>query len=346
MISQACIPMKQKALRGEARLREAEIFLFTEKKKDDIMATGIKELIRTKEKTMNELMKMKDYVMTGPGAELADKAESFLSQNSGLMIFGIVLGVLVCLFGLKLIRVFAALSGFAAGLGIGVIVSFLAGTQGTTSMIIIFACAIVLAVLAAWLYRLGVFIWALYAAAGASVAFIQPQSKILLLVCGIIGLIVAILTVVFLDPLIIILTALAGGTLTGLSLGALLGLDPLIAFGIGLAVAVIGIIVQFMMKSREVGKKERIHSEKYKEEASMESEVERARRLLKEVEDDEEDYSDEDEAAEKPAGEKKAKKAKKKSAKAASPKKEEDDYYFDEDEEEDGGLDDDIKFID
>ena len=55
---------------------------------------------------------------------------------------------------------------------------------------------------------------------------------------------------------------------------------------IGVAIAVIGIIVQFMMQSRKVGKKEKNYSEKVKEQYSMESEVEKARHLLDDDDDD------------------------------------------------------------
>ena len=55
---------------------------------------------------------------------------------------------------------------------------------------------------------------------------------------------------------------------------------------IGAVIAVIGIIVQFMMHSRKVGKKERNYSKKVKEQDSMESEVEKARHLLDDDDDD------------------------------------------------------------
>ena len=55
---------------------------------------------------------------------------------------------------------------------------------------------------------------------------------------------------------------------------------------IGAVIAVIGIIVQFMMHSRKIGKKEEVYSKKVKEEVSRESEVEKARMILEEDEEE------------------------------------------------------------
>ena len=70
--------------------------------------------------------------------------------------------------------------------------------------------------------------------------------------------------------------------MAGLAVSALPGLDLniLLTYGICAVLAILGIVVQFMMKSREVGKKEKRYSESVKEEKSVETEVEKARMLL------------------------------------------------------------------
>ena len=78
--------------------------------------------------------------------------------------------------------------------------------------------------------------------------------------------------------------------------------DVLVVYGVCAALAVLGMVVQFMMKSREVGKKEKRFSQAVKEEKSVETEVEKARMLLDgdlpeepdDEEPEEEDPDDED----------------------------------------------------
>ena len=62
-----------------------------------------------------------------------------------------------------------------------------------------------------------------------------------------------------------------------------------IGYVLSLAIAVIGIVIQTMMQSRKIGRKEKIFSKKIKEEVSMESEVEKARMWLEEDESEEEE---------------------------------------------------------
>ena len=70
--------------------------------------------------------------------------------------------------------------------------------------------------------------------------------------------------------------------MSGVAVSALTGLDRniLITYGACAVLAILGMVVQFMMKSREVGKKEKRFSEAVKEEKSVETEVEKARMLL------------------------------------------------------------------
>ena len=84
---------------------------------------------------------------------------------------------------------------------------------------------------------------------------------------------------------------MAAATLAGIDKNMLAG------YGISIVLAVVGIVVQFMMHSKKIGKKEEVYSKKIKEEVSRESEVEKARMILEEDEDDEiivEDDSDDD----------------------------------------------------
>ena len=65
-----------------------------------------------------------------------------------------------------------------------------------------------------------------------------------------------------------------------------------IGYALSAAFAVIGWMIQTMMHSRKVGKKEKIYSRKVRDQESMESEVEKARMVLDEDMEDSEDEDD------------------------------------------------------
>ena len=96
---------------------------------------------------------------------------------------------------------------------------------------------------------------------------------------------------VFAEFLVIFVTGIVGGVEAGMILPFLLGMTKVtwIGYVLSLAIAVIGIVIQTMMQSRKIGRKEKIFSKKIKEEVSMESEVEKARMWLEEDESEEEE---------------------------------------------------------
>ena len=98
--------------------------------------------------------------------------------------------------------------------------------------------------------------------------------------------------------MIIVITGIAGGFLAGPTSLDLAGItDPSwLKYAAGAVLAFVGLMIQFMMQSSKIGKKERIKSEHIKEQVSMENEVEKARMILDEEEaEDPEGYLDEDE---------------------------------------------------
>lgn len=214
-------------------------------------------------------------------------------QTIEILIASIVVGVLLCLFGLKLVRVLTALTGFLIGAMIGLVVSVMMELTGMTMVIVIFACAVILALLAFFLYRVGIFFLMLEMAAGIAMGFIDVSSMIQLLVALVIGVVVAVLAVIYIEPVVIIITAISGGIGAGTAIAQVAGIDsnPLIVYGISALLAIVGMVVQFMMQSRKVGKKEKIYSDKVRKDVSVESEVEKARTIL----DDEDSADDGDE---------------------------------------------------
>lgn len=226
--------------------------------------------------------------------DASDNAKMFLNGNGkqlgSVLIAMIVVGLLLCLFGLKLVRIMAAVTGLLIGAVAGLAVCAVADLSGTAALVVVAVAAVVLAVLTCFLYRVGIFFWILCLSVGTAATLIDIQNMVQVLIAFAISVLLAVLAVRYIEPIVIIVTSLAGGAEAGMAAAELAGLtsNPWIGYGIGIALAVIGMIVQFMMQSRKVGKKEKIYSKKVKESVSMESEVEKARMILDDDDTEEE----------------------------------------------------------
>ena len=217
----------------------------------------------------------------------------------GMFAAVIAIGILIGFFGLKLVKVVAAFLGFLIGAGAGAGICAIAGIEGIASVAIILVCAILLAVLSFLVYRLGVFVMIFICSMGVLAAVIPVQSSVITIVELAVALVLAILAAIFAEPMIIVITGIAGGFLAGPAILDLAGItDPSwLKYAAGAVLAFVGLMIQFMMQSSKIGKKERIKSEHIKEQVSMENE--KARMILDEEEAEEpEGYLDEEEAEE------------------------------------------------
>lgn len=242
---------------------------------------------------MEQVLSSGSSMITEASGNAREIAEQIGAQPTmeGLIVMGIV-GLLICFFGLKLIRLQAALVGFLMGALIGIGVAWTAGISGLTFAIVVFACGAVLAALSFFLYKFGVFCVVFCVCLGMGVQIADPQSTLPLVIVLAIALILAIVAVIFVEPAIIICTGISGGVTAGISAAAAMGLEGIWpGYAIGAVAAILGMVVQFMMHSRKVGKKEKVYAEQVKEADSVESEVEKARMVL----DDPEEPEDEDE---------------------------------------------------
>jgi hypothetical protein len=209
----------------------------------------------------------------------------------------IVTGVLVCFFGLKLVRVLSVFAGLTIGSGIGAAAAFGLGFSGTMIPVTILICTIVTAVLCGGIRRLGIFFVVLLQTFGVVWTFLLPSIRNLtqvFIVAGIgaaAGLLIAIASVIKPEPVVVVVTGISGGLMAGNAAAALIGIAGNLwaGYGISAAAALIGIWIQFMMQSRKIGKNERVYAERMKGQVSRESEVEKARKILDEDEEDDDD---------------------------------------------------------
>lgn len=207
----------------------------------------------------------------------------------GVLIATVVVGLIIALFGLKLVRVISTIVGLGIGAGIGAVISMAFGLDNVKMIVAIAVCGVVLGIMCAVLRKFGIFIMTFFGSFGTFVTLLETKSWIVLGICAVIALIVAVLTVIFAEFLVIFVTGIMGGVEAGMALPFVLGMTKIswIGYAMSAAIAVIGIVVQTMMQSRKIGKKEKIFSKKIKEQVSMESEVEKARMLLDEGEPEE-----------------------------------------------------------
>lgn len=224
--------------------------------------------------------------------EVMDMGNTMLNvgQTMEVLIATIVVGVLLSLFGLKLVRVLTTIVGLVLGAGVGLVISHLLGWSGLTVAIVTLGCAVVLAALSFFLYRMGVFLTVFVSVLGICISVMYPGTNLMLVIYLAAALVFAILSAIFVEPLVIVVTAVSGGVNAALAIVSLTGLSGnlLITVGIAAVIIIVGMIVQFMMHSRKIGKKEKKQAEIIKEKDSVESEVEKARLIL-------DDFDDEDE---------------------------------------------------
>lgn len=234
----------------------------------------------------------------------SDTVNQVVSENMMIaLIVTTVIGIFLSMFGLKLIRLWSALLGLVAGAGIGFAVTELAGLE---PMIVVGATiggGIVLAFLAGFFYRFGIFLLALLTGTYIAILFVNPQDWIFLGVCLAIGIVIALLALKFVEPIMIVVTSIIGGVLAGDAIATLAELgNPIFRYGIMVLVAIVGGIIQFTLESGKRKKKNLKKAAEIREQNSTENEVEKARAMFDDtiLLDDEPDDKSDDKPDDKP----------------------------------------------
>ena len=234
----------------------------------------------------------------------SDTVNQVVSENMMIaLIVTTVIGIFLSMFGLKLIRLWSALLGLVVGAGIGFAVTELAGLE---PMIVVGATiggGIVLAFLAGFFYRFGIFLLTLLTGTYIAILFVNPQDWIFLGVCLAIGLVIALLALKFVEPIMIVVTSILGGVLAGDAIATLAELDnPIFGYGIMVLVAIVGGIIQFTLESGKRKKKNLKKAAEIREQNSTENEVEKARAMFDDaiLLDDEPDDKSDDKPNDKP----------------------------------------------
>lgn len=204
-------------------------------------------------------------------------------MNIVALVGTVIISIILCLFGIKLMRIGNALAAAVLGAGIGYFGAELAGTDAQMQIILALAGAVILAAIAAIFKKFGAFLFCVIGVTGMLILVTRPDNWIFYAIYGGIGMLFAIAAMNWLDAIYIVATSFVGGVGIG---SVILTFIEKKSVAVVIAVfaipVVIGCVVQFILKSREIGRKEAAHSEEVKKELSMEEEVESARALFEE----------------------------------------------------------------
>ncbi len=213
---------------------------------------------------------------------LQSSHELFIAAAAGSIVIGLLVGV----FGLKLVRLLSAMVGVCIGAGIGLVAGVLLGMSDTVVLVMTLGGALILAVVFGIFKKVGMFIWIIFSMTGVVVTLAYQGGVIGLIVGMVLGVAIAIVSLKFFEPLVIIATSVVGGRsiAEGVLLLAGFGSSLLLNIIAFVVMAVICIAIQFGMQSRKIKKKEEGFAKEYREQESREKEIEVARMLL----DDEE----------------------------------------------------------
>ena len=183
-------------------------------------------------------------------------SEFYMAASVTAIVSGLLIGVL----GLKLVRFFSAMTGFCIGAGIGLVAGVLLNLPDKAVLGTTIGGAVVFAILFGIFKKIGMFIWIFTSVMGVFGIAAIEKGIIWLIVGAAVGLIIAILSVKFFEPLVIIATSMVGGSSIASGVSMFAGLQSklilnLVASAVAIAVCV---MIQFAMQSRKLKKKEKI----------------------------------------------------------------------------------------
>lgn len=189
---------------------------------------------------------MMDFVIKmGELAERLRNMEQLTRLTQIFFLAVLIVGLMNCFLGYRLLRFWVMLVGFATG---GLTGAALANSMDLDKMLILGAAlagALLLAAIAFFIYKAGIFILCAGIGWALSIYGIHPTTSLTFFICLLLGVGLGVLGVHFAKPIIIGGTAIQGGAFAGIAAAHLLGMEE-IPYGllIGLAFAALGILVQ------------------------------------------------------------------------------------------------------
>ena len=195
-----------------------------------------------------------------PGKEqMMETASSALHTiSTGFLLVGLIIALLGCFFGYKMLKFWISLAGLIIGAACGYGILYYFVQDGTYAMIGAGVGAVLGAILSYKIYLLGVFILFGAGTYFLCAASLSLDGMLLTAASFILAVIVAVLAVIYMRPAIIVITGLQNGLIIS---GCLLKLVPDIpssmSIPIGVGVAVAGMAFQFLTTRTKKEKQKR-----------------------------------------------------------------------------------------
>ena len=227
---------------------------------------------------------------------LMEKGRELATVEMIMLAGAAAVGLLFCFFGLKMVRFWAAVFGLSVGFAGGSYLASYFGLEGYIPLIIGGVAGVILAVLGGVFYRAGVFLVAWIVGIAGSAYFLQPKDWIFALICLAIGLVIALITLKFAEPVTMLVTAIFGGALAGQAGYILLPMKNLmIQIAMIVVLIILGILIQFLLESK---RRKRLHLKKADEirkTTSVANEVDKARAMMEDLDQEKSGGYDEEE---------------------------------------------------
>ncbi len=173
-----------------------------------------------------------------------------LPQKYGMvfLVLSILLSLLNCFFGYKLLRLWTTLLGFLIG-GVGAyLVASAFGFEMTWAVLIGFVGATVVGALSFSIYRFGVFLFTFIMGLGMGLQLFQQNETAAWISGVLLGIGFAILSVSYIRQIVIVSSSLSGGVNAGADLGTLFHVGGLwTVYLIEAVLVILGILVQLRM---------------------------------------------------------------------------------------------------
>lgn len=206
--------------------------------------------------------------------------ETYITSTLIIIAAGVI-SLLVCLFGLKLVRAWSAVVSFAGGAVLGYVGATLAGLEFMVSLGVAGGAGLVLMILAICFKAFGSVILCMVISGVTAAVLMQPEDLLFGGICVAIGIAVGLISIKLAKSMVSIMTALQGGVFGALVVDQFVELPQwYLIYIIGAVITIIGIVVQFFQISRSMNKNDMERAEEIRAEISVENEVEAMKSIL------------------------------------------------------------------
>lgn len=189
---------------------------------------------------------------------LSMAAEELSEIQIGTAGVTLLIGLLNCFLGYRLLKVWLSLTGFTIGALAGYTIVSHYTRSSAIQILVLLLAGLLLGMTAFHIYRFGAFLLCTQAAVVSISILLQPKDSLKFMICLAAAVVAGLLGAAFVKPMVIFHTALGGGFAAAVSAAEFLHIktDAKIMF-FGAALTVAGIVVQAVSTRRDSSEKDK-----------------------------------------------------------------------------------------